>query len=78
MARHKNVMWNLPENNGRPHYHAWESMILATIMDVRDELQRLNSLLHCHNVIGIPATLRSIRRNTYKPRKVAPKKRCRR
>lgn len=34
----------------------------AVLMDIRDELQKLNALLHCHNFTGIPTTLRSIRR----------------
>lgn len=34
----------------------------ALLMDIRDELQKLNSLLHCSNFTGIPTTLRSIRR----------------
>jgi hypothetical protein len=45
-------------------------------MDLRDELKlmraelvRLNGLLHCANFVGIPATLRAIRRNTTKKRR---------
>jgi hypothetical protein len=32
------------------------------LMDIRDELVKLNALLHCQNFQNIPATLRSIRR----------------
>lgn len=42
---------------------------LAVLMDIREELQRLNRLLHCHNFIGMPATLRSISRKLAKPRR---------
>lgn len=65
MARHKDTYWNLPEgtcgNNGSSS-HSWESIHAALLMDIRDELKSLNSLLHCHNFTGIPTTLRSIRR----------------
>lgn len=35
---------------------------LAVLMDIRDQLTYLNALLHCSNFIGIPTTLREIRR----------------
>lgn len=35
---------------------------LAVLMDIRDELKKLNKLLYCSNFTGIPTTLRSIRR----------------
>lgn len=41
-------------------------------MDIRDELQKLNALLGCHNFTAIPNVLRGIRRNTAKPRKKEP------
>ena len=34
---------------------------LATLMDIRDELKKLNGLLHCHNFTTIPTVLRGIR-----------------
>lgn len=40
--------------------------IVAVLMDVRDELQRLNRLLHCHNLIEIPQTLKRVEKNTRK------------
>ena len=39
---------------------------LAVLMDLRDELQQLNALLHCVNFTGIPAILRKIAKNTTK------------
>jgi hypothetical protein len=67
MARHANVEWNLPEGtpigNGT-NRHSWDSIHAATLMDIRDELKRLNRLLHCHNFTSFPAALRAIRRNT--------------
>ena len=40
-------------------------MQLAVLMDIRDELKRLNAFLHCPNAVAIPKLLRSIQRNTY-------------
>lgn len=44
----------------------------AILLDIREELKRLNSLLHCHNFTAIPFKLDAIKRNTTKKRK--PKK----
>jgi hypothetical protein len=49
---------------------------LAVLCVIRDELKKLNGLLHCQNFIEIPSILRSVRRNTAKkkrPKKQAPK-----
>ena len=51
MARHKNVDWNLPLDSGNPNRHTWDSIHTALLMDLRDELQRLNSLMHCSHVV---------------------------
>ncbi len=39
---------------------------LAVLMDIRDELKRLNGLLGCQNFLNIPRELRQIRLNTTK------------
>lgn len=62
MARHKNVDWDLPEVIG-----TWERVNTAILLDIRDELKRLNNLLHCQNFIAIPRILKTIRSNTTKP-----------
>jgi histidinol phosphatase-like enzyme len=72
MARHKDSNWNLPEGTPRPGNvteHSWESIHAALLMDIRDELKRLNNLLHCPNFQQIPFKLDAIRCNTAKPRK---------
>lgn len=46
-----------------------EASHLCVLMDIRDELQKLNSLLACHNFTGIPSTLRTISKKLAKPRK---------
>lgn len=63
MARFKDANWNLTTtSNGS--VQTWEQAQLAVMMDLRDELKRLNSLLYCPNFTGIPTVLRSIQRNT--------------
>lgn len=64
MARHPNVDWNLPDS-----LKTWEQVNTAVLMDIRDELQRLNRLLYCSNFTAIPSILRAIGRNTTKPRR---------
>lgn len=58
MARKKDVNWNLPEQV------SWEGSTLAVLMDLRDELKRLNGVLSCPNFVGIPSTLRKIAAQT--------------
>lgn len=67
MARYKNVNWTLPDKN----IETWDQVQVAVLMDIRDELQRMNSLLSCSNFIGIPHTLKSIDKKLTKKR---PKK----
>lgn len=66
-TRKKNFNWGIKTNvdgtTPTPDAH------LATLMDIRDELQRLNSLLHCSIFMAIPRKLDAIRRNTAKKRK---------
>jgi hypothetical protein len=64
----RNVDWQTPEGIG----FTWEHIAVEVLMDIRDELQRLNALLHCSNFVGIPSELRKIARNTAKPK---PKRR---
>ena len=68
MARRKDVDWFLPDvGTGISLDHAK----LAVLMDLRDELKRLNGLLHCSNFIDIPRVLSQIRKNTTKSRRKA-------
>jgi hypothetical protein len=70
MARHKNLDWKLADlnsNGGLSEIH----IQIALLMDLRDELQRLNSLLHCPNFIAIPRKLDRIMRNTTRKRRKA-------
>lgn len=63
MSGRSNNEWETPKTN-----FTWEHVQVEVLMDIRRELQRLNALLHCYNFTTMPATLRSIRRNTAKPR----------
>lgn len=46
-----------------------ETLQTAALFAIRDELQRLNCLLHCSNFQDIPHKLERIKRNTTKKRK---------
>lgn len=65
MARNKDLQWNC----GDAGNVTIEQAHLAVLMDIRDELKRLNGTIHCHNFLAIPRKLDEIRRNTAKPRK---------
>ena len=72
MARHKDQNWTLPDGTDQPdgsRTHLWESITAALLMDIRDELKRMNAILHCSNFLRIPHKLDEIRRNTAKRRK---------
>lgn len=67
--RHKNVNWDLPTSS-TGSIETWDAVKVAVLMDLRDELQKLNALLYCGNFIGIPGVLREIQRNTTKRKRV--------
>jgi len=46
MARHRNGNWNLPDGK----VETWDQVQVAVLMDIRDELQKLNRLMECSNV----------------------------
>lgn len=66
-TRSKDVSWLLNVNaNGKvPTLDAQ----LAVLMDIRDEMKRLNEVLHCHNFLNMPSKLERIARNTSKPKR---------
>jgi hypothetical protein len=70
-TRHKNGNWSIPTlPNGNIK---WEYVQHALLMDIRDELQRLNNVFSCHNFQRIPWVLDHIVRNTTKKRKARKK-----
>lgn len=71
-ARHANVTWNFP-TTAAGNIASWEFVQIAVLMDLRDELQRLNRLLHCPNFIAIPRKLDAIHRKIPTQRRRAKK-----
>jgi hypothetical protein len=66
--RHANKGWNLP-TSAEGRIESWDMVKIAVLMDIRDELQRLNTLLYCKNFTGLPFTLKQIDKNTRKRKK---------
>lgn len=58
--RHKNGNWT-PGEGASGRVPTWERVIVAVLMDIRDELQELNATMRCSNTRSIPQTLREIR-----------------
>jgi hypothetical protein len=62
-TRHRNQNWNIGHTlNGV----SWNQVQCAVLMDIRDELQAMNAILHCSNFLAIPHKLDAIKRNTAK------------
>jgi hypothetical protein len=66
-TRHHNVSWSLPPSGSV----SFDAAQLAVLMDIREELQRLNRVMQCQNTLDIPNILRTIRKNTA-PRRRKP------
>lgn len=74
MARHKDIDWNMPEgqNNGvGGKVYDWDTIKISLMMDIRDELKRINLAVNRINPIAnstgflmIPHKLDEIRRQT--------------
>jgi hypothetical protein len=66
--KHANVVWGLIEKGKGPggSSYGYGTIHSALLMDIRDELQKLNALLSCRNFVAIPSTLERIARNTVK------------
>jgi len=50
------VNWETPE-----HFQ-WEHVRVEVLMDIRDELQKLNAILGCRNFTSLPQVLQRIDR----------------
>lgn len=62
--RLRNETWTVsPDVNGR---YSFDAAKLQVMQDIRDEIQKLNALLHCHNFIAIPRKLDAIVKQTKK------------
>jgi hypothetical protein len=58
--RKKDLNWQVADEQGQLLNITGGSAHLAVMMDIRDELQRLNRLLHCQSFINIPSRLQAI------------------
>ncbi len=67
VERRRRVNWLVWQNDDGTFSN--QDAHLMVLMDIRDELVRLNRLLDCPNFTAIPRTLRAIRANTNKPKK---------
>lgn len=72
-TRQKNKDWRVTTEDGK----YWEgidgAIFLAVMLDLRDELRSMNSklsVLQCSNFLKIPQTLKDIRKNTTKRKRV--------
>ncbi len=67
-TRRKDTNWNIgtADPDGR---YTFDQIQTSILMDIRDELKRLNDVLHYQNFLEIRSILRIIRNNTAKPRK---------
>jgi hypothetical protein len=65
-TRHKNTNWHLNEkgvpNDRGSRSYSYDTIKTALLMDLRDEMKKLNGLFDCWNFRGIPDTLRRIDR----------------
>jgi hypothetical protein len=73
LARRINVGWATPPEGA----FTWDHVAVEVLMDLRDELQRLNALLHCKNFVAIPRKLDAIAANTREPKR-KPKRKVKR
>ncbi len=64
--RRKDRNWVVTDEQGNTYSDIKEGVYLALLMDIRDELQKLNALLHCTNFVDIPNRLGQIVDNTRK------------
>ncbi len=63
MPRHKDTEWALPEH-GNGKFIGYDGAQLAVMMDIRDELKKLNRVFECYNFVRIPRILDRISANT--------------
>lgn len=64
-----NCEWETPSGNS----FQWEHVQVEVLMDIRNELRRMNNILQCPNFVEIPSILRRVERNTKKRKKVVAK-----
>lgn len=65
----RNIDWTVWVNDDG----TWNDMKvqIALLNDIRQELKRLNDVLHCPNFLEIPSILRAVKKNTTKKKRPA-------
>jgi len=66
MRNTKDYNWSLIKSVGGGY--ACDQAQLSVLMDIRDELKQLNKVFACSNFQAVPRILRTIGKNTAKPR----------
>ena len=66
--------WQVLNERGDWYQGSYAGASLAVLMDVRDELRKLNAVFACPNFLAVPSVLRGVEKNTRKPRRKAAKK----
>lgn len=69
-----NPLLTLTEHDDGRQTASFDTLQTAALFAIRDELRRLNTLLHCGNFTAIPSKLDRIGRNTAKPKRKAKAK----
>mgnify|MGYP003427556675 FL=1 len=68
--RHKDAEWALRTDGGTWYPStSYAGPSLAVLMDIRDELKKLNAVFACPSFLAVPSLLRGVEKNTRKPRK---------
>lgn len=67
--RKKDANWYCASEDGYALETTRSGAHLAVLMDIRDELKKLNQVFECRNFLRIPRVLDRISANTSKPKK---------
>lgn len=59
--RWKDYNWYVATADGKKYEVISQAQMLAVMMDIRDELKRLNNVLQCPNFIAVPSKLDAIK-----------------
>lgn len=59
--------WTLTPTTADGHTWSVDRIQIILLQEIRDELKKLNALLNCPNFVGIPGTLKGIRRKLPTP-----------
>lgn len=72
--RWKDYVWPITTPDGKSYELTSQAQHLAVLMDIRDELKKLNTILSCPNFTDIPHKLERIARQTKKRQRPTVKK----